>query len=88
MIRDIIVKLNKEFGKEESFTVNKGLVHEYLGMKIDYRKKGKVQVSMLKYIRKLLDEAQKEFNGTAVTPEASHPFKVNEKVNKLYENER
>ena len=38
VIRNIIAKLNKEFGKEEPLTVNKGLVHEYLDMTIGYRK--------------------------------------------------
>ena len=66
--RNNITNLNNEFGKEESLTVTKGLVHEYLGMAIDYKKQGKVQIGMLKYISKLLDKAPKEFNSKAVTP--------------------
>ena len=38
IISNIISNLNKEFGKEEPLTVNKVLVHEYLGMPIYYRK--------------------------------------------------
>ena len=77
VIRDIITKINKELGKEEPLTVTKGLVHEYLGMTIEYRKKVKVQISMLKYIDEILDEAPKYFNVTAVTTSANHLFKVN-----------
>ena len=59
VIRNIITKLNKELGKYETLTVTKGLVHEYLDMAIDYRKQGKVQISILKYIGELLNEAPK-----------------------------
>ena len=59
VIRNNTTKPNKEFGKEENSTFTKGLVHECLGMEIDYRKQGKVQISMLKYIGKLLDKAPK-----------------------------
>ena len=54
VIKDIVSKLNKYFVKEEPLKFNKGLVHEYLSTTIDYRKHVKLQVSMLKYIDKLL----------------------------------
>ena len=88
MISDIITNLNKEYVKEEPLTVTKGLVHEYLGMPINYIKQLKAQISTLKYICKILDEAPKIFNSTYVTPEENHLFEVNKKGNKLDENER
>ena len=81
-IRNNITKPKKEFGKEEHSTVTKGLVHRYLGMEIDYRKQGKVQISMLKYISELLHKAPKKLTITAVTPEAIHLLKVNEEKKK------
>ena len=57
-------------------------------MKIDYGKQGKVQISVLKYIGKILDEAPKDFNGAAVTPSANYLFNVKEKGNKLDYKER
>ena len=67
VIINIIMKLSKEFGKGEPLTVNKGLLHEYLGMTVDYRKQGKLQISMLKYIGELLDKAPKYFKVKNVT---------------------
>lgn len=34
--------------------VNQGKVHKYLGMSIDFRKKGKVKISMYNYVKELV----------------------------------
>ena len=59
-----------------------------MGMTIDYRKQGKVKISMLKYISEFLEDSPTGFNGTSVTPAANHLFEVNEKGKKLGENKR
>ena len=39
----------------EKLTVHRGLVHDYLGMDLDYTTKGKVVISMIKYVDKILE---------------------------------
>ena len=39
----------------EKLTVHRGQVHDYLGMDLDYTTKGKVGVSMSKYVYKILE---------------------------------
>ena len=52
VVENILKKLNDKFGQESPLTTCRGKVLEYLGMKIDYRQKGKVKFSMYEYIKK------------------------------------
>ena len=67
------------FGKDTPLTVSRGQVHDYLGMTLDFRTKGEVQINMEHYIDMMLQDAPEEMKGTATTPAASHLFKVNDK---------
>jgi hypothetical protein len=51
-------------------------VHDYLGMRIDYTRDGKVGFTMIEYIKGMLSELPADMNGTAPTPAASHLFDV------------
>ena len=59
--------------------VSRGQVHDYLGMTLDFRTKGEVQVNMEHYIDMMLQDTPDEMKGTATTPAAPHLFKVNNK---------
>jgi len=83
VVDNILKKLNEKFGKNSPITTTQVKVLEYLGMMIDYRKKGKVTFSMKEYIKKLLEEAPYDMNGTAKTPAANHLFNVNDRAKKL-----
>ena len=56
VVKNILKKLNDKFGQESPLTTCRRKVLEYLGMKIDYRQKGKVKFSMYEYIKKMLEE--------------------------------
>ena len=56
VVDDIVKKLNKKFGHERPLTTSRRKVLDYLGMKIDYRQKGKVKFVMYEYIDKMLEE--------------------------------
>jgi hypothetical protein len=60
----------------ERLTVHRGLVHDYLGMDLDYTTKGKVGVSMIKYVDKVLEGFSEELGASAATPAAEHLFQV------------
>mmetsp|Transcript_15002 Transcript_15002/g.21701 ORF Transcript_15002/g.21701 Transcript_15002/m.21701 type:complete len:147 (-) Transcript_15002:412-852(-) len=76
MVSNIINKLDKEFGKETPITRNRGKIHDYLGMTLDFTSKGKVKVSMKDYIESIIEDLRGEMIGRAVTPAAPHLFQV------------
>ena len=82
-LEKIIERLDEKYGKEAPLTVNRGKVHEYLGMTIDFSEKGKVKFIMYDYIENLLDEAPADMSGHAATPAALHLFTINEDAEKL-----
>ena len=63
-----------QYGKK--LTVKRGKVHEYLGMDLDYSRKGAVKVSMIKYLQKVEDEFTIEITRTAKSPACEHLFQV------------
>ena len=48
VITNIIKKLERAYGKVNPLTVSRGKVHDYLGMTLDYRTKGKLKLTMYK----------------------------------------
>ena len=51
--------IQEQFEKEALLMVNRGLVHTYLGMKIDYSVVGKVQITMGNFIDEIIEETNK-----------------------------
>jgi hypothetical protein len=74
----IIELITAEFGKEAPLTCTRGRIHEYLGMTLDYSKKGKVKIKMLDYVENMLADRPSEMDGEAPTPAANHIFTVND----------
>eukprot|EP00957_Ditylum_brightwellii_P163904 12478214-Ditylum_brightwellii.AAC.2 len=64
-------------------TVIKGVVHNYLGMTIDYSEQDKVMFFMTDCINKMLIELPPKFGSEAATPAANHLFAVNTEAEKL-----
>jgi len=63
--------------------VQRGQIHEYLGMTLDYTTKGKVTFKMDDYISRLMAEVPEDMNGTATTPAANYLFQTNPDAKKL-----
>ena len=78
-VEKFVQQMEETFGQETPLTVSRGQVHNYLGMTLDFRTKGEVQISMEHYINMMLQDAPEEMKGTATTPAAPHLFKVNNK---------
>eukprot|EP00804_Cyclotella_cryptica_P018943 CCRYP_006454-RA/>CCRYP_006454-RA protein AED:0.42 eAED:0.42 QI:0/0/0/1/0/0/3/0/250 len=57
-------------------TVNRGKYHDYLGMYLDYSVVGKLRVSMIKYVDKILNEFQQTITKTSSAPAADHLFQI------------
>jgi len=78
VVEDILKRLTTKFGQDSPLTTCRGKILDYLGMKIDYCRKGKVRFSMENYIEQILEEASYDMAGTAKTPTACHLFNVND----------
>jgi Reverse transcriptase (RNA-dependent DNA polymerase) len=83
VVSDVIKQLQGEFGKEAPLTVNRGKIHDYLGMTLDFSEEGKLKVLMVDYIKGMLDELPSDMDGTVVNPAASDLFEINEGATKL-----
>eukprot|EP00957_Ditylum_brightwellii_P174168 13260128-Ditylum_brightwellii.AAC.1 len=67
--------LELKYGK---LRTTQGKVHEYLGMTLDFSKKGKVRVGMTDYIKEIIEDFPEAVNTSVTTPAAVHLFDVNE----------
>ena len=66
-------------------TIMWGKVHKYLGMTIDYSLPGKVILSMINYIRKMIDDIPEDMKGQSSTPATHQLFYIIEDSTKLYQ---
>ena len=57
VLDDFLNDLRSEFGQEDELTENKGLLHEYLDITIDYLIAGKVVFIMFHYLEDVIFEA-------------------------------
>jgi hypothetical protein len=85
VISNIIKKLEDKFGQESPLMTSQGKVIEYLGICINYIVKGKVNISMYKYIDKMLAELPSDMNGVSTTLAALHLFNLDDGAQKLDE---
>ena len=88
VVTSIIEILDKEFGKHKPLTVQRGLLHDYLGMTIDFSIIGKVMITMIDMIEKMLDDVPDDMDGVKNSPAQEHLFKVNEDGVRLSEEKR
>ena len=65
--------------------VSHSKVHEYLGMMLDYSMPGEVKISMIDYVKRMVEEFPEDITRTATTPAAEYLFKVNDKEKELME---
>jgi hypothetical protein len=70
-------------GKRAPVTVNRGKLHDYLGMALDYSEAGVVKIDMRDYVGKILDEMPANMDGSATSPAAGHLFNIVEGIEPL-----
>jgi hypothetical protein len=83
VVTDVISKLSAEFGKEAPLTINRGKIHMYLGMTLDFTEPGVARITMQQYIENILKEMPEEMAGVAPTPATNGLFEVNPDGEKL-----
>ena len=62
IVTSVIALINAEVGKEAPITVQRGKIHEYLGMTLDFTKQGKVVIQMTDYIENMVDSLDPEMD--------------------------
>jgi hypothetical protein len=63
-------------GKCAPLTINRGKIHNYLGMTLNYTEAGSVKINMTEYVGKILDKMPEDMDGTATSPVANHLFQI------------
>jgi hypothetical protein len=88
VIDSILDDLNKEFGTtKKPLAATTGLIHDYLGITIDYSETKKVKFTMYDYLEDILSEMPDDMNGTSPTPANDRLFEVDDDSPPLNEKE-
>jgi hypothetical protein len=56
--------------------VSRGRMHDYLGMTLDFTKKGEVKITMIDYLNGVINDFPEEITGTAMSPATTHIYDV------------
>ena len=71
------MKLGNFYGPK--MTVSRGTIHNYLGIKMDYgSQEFPLQVSMIPYAKKCIDNFPEEIRSTSLSPAGVHLFNIQE----------
>ena len=74
VVTSILDEINDWYGEISPLTITRGMIHDYLGMTIDFSNPGQVKFTMIDYIDDFLQELHDHMRGTATTPAAAHIF--------------
>ena len=88
VLDELIAMMEEEFGQEAPLSVSCSPVQEYLGMTLDFSKRGRVVVKMSNYVKSMLNDAPASMDGKAATPAGAHLFKINMEDLKLLSKEK
>ncbi len=59
--------------------IHHGSIHNYLGMDLNFSQPGIAQISMINYMKKVLEDFPKAITTSCATPAADHLFTVRDK---------
>ena len=84
VLDDFLDELRSEFGQNDELKENKGLVHKYLGITIDYSIAGKVVFTMFDYLEDMIVEAADDLkNSCSYYSGNNQLFKVDDDTPRL-----
>jgi hypothetical protein len=79
VLDEILHDLNMKFGtKKKALTASTGLIHEYLGITINFDERHKVKFTMFDYLEDILSEMPSDMEGIARTPAQDNLFTIDE----------
>ena len=83
VISSVLAEIDMKYGKISKMVITRGKVHKYLDMNIDYSSPGKVILSMIDYVGKMIDNIPEDTNGGSYKLSAHHLFEIVEDATKL-----
>ena len=83
ILSSVPVKIDEEYEKNVKMTITQGKIHKYLRIAIDYSLPGRLILSMVYYIGKILNYTPEDMRGESARLAASHVFDIAEDVTKL-----
>jgi hypothetical protein len=85
-----VTKLNKWLKSiyGQDMRVSRGKKHDYLGMDLEYTIPGEVEVTMVKYLKGVIEDFPECITGRATTPAADRLFNVRAKQNRVLLDEK
>ena len=87
VVTKFLKKLIKVYGDHKPLTIHRGKKHEYLGMTLDFKTKGKVMITMYDFLKKLFDKLPNDMIGFKRTAAPEYLFKTDdEHATKLKKN--
>jgi hypothetical protein len=88
VIDSVLIDLDKTFGTcKKPLAATTGMIHDYLGITIDYSEAKKVKFTMYDYLEDILSKMPDDMNGTSPTPASDRLFEVDEESLLLNEKE-
>jgi hypothetical protein len=88
VIDSVLDDLNRTFGTtKKPLAATTGMIHDYLGITIDYSEIDKVKFTMYDYLEDIINEMPDDMNGTSPTPATDRLFDVEEESPALNEKE-
>ncbi|CAJ1960266.1 unnamed protein product [Cylindrotheca closterium] len=91
VLEDFFTWINERYGGLKEVTCTRGRVHTYLGMVLDYLKKGKLKIRMNDYVERMLDEFSVKFkeSDSQETPAGNNLLEVGKgkDLDKAYQTE-
>ena len=64
--------------------MKRGNFHKYLGMDTHFSEQGFVDVSMIKYLKKIIEAFTEEINSTSKLPASDHLFQIREESEAMF----
>jgi hypothetical protein len=71
----------------DDMRVSQGRVHDYLGMTLDFTKKGEVKVTMIDYLKGVINDFPEKITGTAMSPATTNLYDVRPDEERIVLNE-
>ena len=83
VVDSIIAWLESEYSRVDKMMIRQGKVHNYLGMRLDFFKPGKVMVDIEAYLDEIFHHLPSDMDGNTTTPSAEHLLKTHSNAGML-----
>ena len=83
IVSSLLSDIGSEYGKFSNMTTTRVKMHRYPGVTIDYSSTGKLILSVVNYMGKVLNDTPEDIKGVSATPASRHLVYIEEDETKL-----